>query len=53
MERVTLRIPEQQVERVEQLVERGEHLERSEAVRSTVRTIVEQRSRRGRDVAEV
>ena len=41
MERVTLRIPEQQIERVEQLVERGEYPNRSEAIRSAVRELVD------------
>jgi Arc/MetJ-type ribon-helix-helix transcriptional regulator len=53
MERVTLRIPRQQVEQVEELVETGEYPNRSEAIRSAVRTMVEQRSRRDRDVAKV
>ena len=37
MERVTLRIPKQQIEEVEQLVETGEYPNRSEAIRSAVR----------------
>lgn len=56
MERVTLRIPRQQVEQVEELVETGEYPNRSEAIRSAVRTMVdddEQRSRPDRDVAQV
>jgi len=55
MERVTLRIPRQQVEQVEELVETGEYPNRSEAIRSAVRTMVddEQGSRRDRDVAQV
>jgi len=40
MERVTLRIPQQQIEQVEQLVERGEYPNRSEAIRSAVRELV-------------
>lgn len=40
MERVTLRIPKQQVEEVEQMVESGEFPNRSEAIRSAVREMV-------------
>lgn len=41
MDRVTLRIPRQQVEEVEQLVETGEYPNRSEAIRSAVRTMID------------
>ena len=37
MERVTLRIPKQQIEEVEQMVETGEYPNRSEAIRAAVR----------------
>ncbi|KPN29995.1 nickel responsive regulator [Halolamina pelagica] len=40
MERVTLRIPRQQVEEVEQMVETGEFPNRSEAIRSAVREMI-------------
>ncbi|MCU4926254.1 ribbon-helix-helix domain-containing protein [Halobacteria archaeon AArc-dxtr1] len=40
MERVTLRIPEQQIEEVEQLVDSGEFPNRSEAIRSAVREMI-------------
>lgn len=40
MERVTLRIPEEQVRAVETLVEEGEFPNRSEAIRAAVRTMV-------------
>ena len=40
MERVTLRIPKQQVEQVEQIVETGEYPNRSEAIRSAVREML-------------
>ncbi|SIR57948.1 ribbon-helix-helix domain-containing protein [Natronorubrum thiooxidans] len=40
MERVTLRIPKQQIEEVEQLVDSGEFPNRSEAIRSAVREMV-------------
>ena len=40
MERVTLRIPKQQVEQVEQMVETGEYPNRSEAIRSAVREML-------------
>ena len=42
MDRVTLRIPEQQIEAVEQLVETGQYPNRSEAIRSAVRDLVDQ-----------
>ena len=42
MDRVTLRIPEQQIEAVEQLVETGQYPNRSEAIRSAVRTLVDE-----------
>ena len=40
MERVTLRIPKQQIEEVEQLVDSGEFPNRSEAIRSAVREMI-------------
>ena len=40
MERVTLRIPKQQIEEVEQMVETGEYPNRSEAIRSAVRNML-------------
>ncbi|WP_092813205.1 MULTISPECIES: ribbon-helix-helix domain-containing protein [Halopenitus] len=40
MERVTLRIPKQQIEEVEQMVETGEFPNRSEAIRSAVREML-------------
>jgi Arc/MetJ-type ribon-helix-helix transcriptional regulator len=40
MERVTLRIPEQQVEAIEALVDDGEYPNRSEAIRAAVRSMV-------------
>ncbi len=40
MERVTLRIPEQQIEEVEQMVETGQFPNRSEAIRSAVREML-------------
>lgn len=59
MERVTLRIPRQQVEEVEQMVETGEFPNRSEAIRSAVREMIndddatEQSGRRDRSWAKV
>jgi antitoxin ParD1/3/4 len=48
MERVTLRIPKQQVEEVEQMVEHGQFPNRSEAIRSAVREMInEQRQDSG------
>ena len=40
MERVTLRIPKQQIEEVEQLVDSGEFPNRSEAIRSAIREMI-------------
>jgi Arc/MetJ-type ribon-helix-helix transcriptional regulator len=37
MERVTLRIPKQQIEEVKQLVETGKYPNRSEAIRDAIR----------------
>ena len=42
MERVTLRIPKQQIEEVEQLVDTGEFPNRSEAIRSAVREMIKE-----------
>jgi antitoxin ParD1/3/4 len=44
MERVTLRIPEQQIEAVERMVETGKYPNRSEAIRSAVRDMLEEDS---------
>ncbi|MFC7075601.1 MULTISPECIES: CopG family ribbon-helix-helix protein [Haloarcula] len=40
MERVTLRIPKQQIEEVEQMVATGEYPNRSEAIRAAVREML-------------
>ncbi len=40
MERVTLRIPKQQIDEVEQMVDTGEFPNRSEAIRSAVREML-------------
>lgn len=49
MERVTLRIPEQHIEEVEQLAEEGEYPNRSEAIRAGVRLLLEhEREKAGR-----
>ena len=59
MERVTLRIPKQQIEEVEQMVETGEFPNRSEAIRSAVREMLNEQSesrdteRRSRSWAKV
>jgi Arc/MetJ-type ribon-helix-helix transcriptional regulator len=42
MERVTLRIPKQQIEEVEQMVEQGTYPNRSEAIRSAVREMLDE-----------
>ncbi|MFC6871870.1 MULTISPECIES: ribbon-helix-helix domain-containing protein [Halobellus] len=51
MERVTLRIPKQQIEEVEQMVETGEFPNRSEAIRSAVREMLNEQQTEGRDSA--
>ena len=43
MERVTLRIPKQQIEEVEQMVETGKYPNRSEAIRSAVREMLDEK----------
>lgn len=45
MERVTLRIPKKQIEEVEQMVETGEFPNRSEAIRSAVRDMLNEHDR--------
>ena len=40
MERVTLRIPKQQIDAVEQMVETGQYPNRSEAIRAAVREML-------------
>jgi len=49
MERVTLRIPKQQIEEVEQMVETGEYPNRSEAIRSAVRDMLSEEGERASD----
>jgi len=57
MERVTLRIPKQQIEEVEQMVELGKYPNRSEAIRSAVREMLDEQtdsqSNDGRNWAKV
>jgi Arc/MetJ-type ribon-helix-helix transcriptional regulator len=42
MERVTLRIPKQQIDAVEQMVNSGQYPNRSEAIRAAVREMVDE-----------
>ena len=49
MERVTLRIPKQQIEEVEQMVEMGEFPNRSEAIRAAVRDMLNEQLDDGRE----
>ena len=49
MERVTLRIPKQQIEEVERMVETGEYPNRSEAIRAAVRDMINEDSAERRD----
>jgi Arc/MetJ-type ribon-helix-helix transcriptional regulator len=49
MERVTLRIPAQQIEEVERMVDTGEFPNRSEAIRSAVREMVNEQDSDARD----
>jgi len=44
MERVTLRIPKQQIEEVEQMVKLGKYPNRSEAIRSAVREMLDEQT---------
>lgn len=46
MKRITLRLPEQQIETLEQMVEAGEFPTISEAVRDAVRQLIEKRANR-------
>jgi len=47
MQRITLRLPEQQINLLQQLVDSGEFPNVSEAVRAAVRDLVEKRASRG------
>jgi Arc/MetJ-type ribon-helix-helix transcriptional regulator len=44
MERVTLRIPKEQIEKVERMVETGEFPNRSEAIRAAVREMINEQN---------
>ena len=44
MERVTLRIPKQQIEEVERMVDTGKFPNRSEAIRSAVREMINEQA---------
>jgi antitoxin ParD1/3/4 len=46
MQRITLRLPEQQISMLQQLVDSGEYPNVSEAVRAAVRDLVEKRASR-------
>lgn len=46
MKRITIRLPQQQVEMLEQMVEAGEFPTTSEAVRDAVRVLIERRGNR-------
>jgi len=46
MQRITLRLPEQQINLLQQMVEAGEYPNVSEAVRAAVRELVEKRASR-------
>jgi Arc/MetJ-type ribon-helix-helix transcriptional regulator len=46
MQRITLRLPEQQISLLEQMVDSGEYPTVSEAVRAAVRELVEKRASR-------
>jgi antitoxin ParD1/3/4 len=46
MKRITLRLPDQQIEMLEQMVEAGEFPTVSEAVRDAVRQLIEKRASR-------
>ncbi|SNZ12723.1 transcriptional regulator, CopG family [Natronoarchaeum philippinense] len=42
MERVTLRIPKQQIDAVEEMVDTGQYPNRSEAIRAAVREMIDE-----------
>ena len=44
MQRVTLRLPEQQIKMIDMLVEFGEFPSASEAIRTAIRDLIDQRS---------
>jgi antitoxin ParD1/3/4 len=46
MQRITLRLPEQQIDLLQQMVDAGEYPNVSEAVRAAVRELVEKRAGR-------
>jgi antitoxin ParD1/3/4 len=46
MQRITLRLPDQQIEMLQQMVEAGEFPTVSEAVRDAVRQLIERRANR-------
>jgi Arc/MetJ-type ribon-helix-helix transcriptional regulator len=46
MQRITLRLPEQQISLLQQMVDAGEYPSTSEAVRAAVRELVEKRASR-------
>jgi antitoxin ParD1/3/4 len=46
MQRITLRLPEQQINLLQQMVDSGEYPNVSEAVRAAVRELVEKRASR-------
>ena len=46
MQRITLRLPDQQIEMLQQMVEAGEFPTVSEAVRDAVRQLIEKRASR-------
>ncbi|HIH26842.1 hypothetical protein ASZ90_015334 [hydrocarbon metagenome] len=46
MQRITLRLPDQQIEMLQQMVEAGEFPTVSEAVRDAVRQLIEKRAAR-------
>ena len=46
MQRITLRLPEQQINLLQQIVDTGEYPNVSEAVRAAVRELVEKRANR-------
>jgi Arc/MetJ-type ribon-helix-helix transcriptional regulator len=52
MERVTLRIPKQQIEAVEQMVETGEYPNRSEAIRAAVREMLNEQGETGHESSQ-
>ncbi|MDI6888915.1 MAG: ribbon-helix-helix domain-containing protein [Methanocellales archaeon] len=52
MERITIRLPEQQIKMIDLMVDAGEFPSKSEAIRAAVRNLVDDRSDKLLDIIE-